>query len=111
MLQHSEAKIYYDQNSSNYYSPSTDEIHVVPRDKFYDINDFYATCAHEIAHSTGAKHRLNRKTLTENDGFGNTMYAKEELRAELTSMFLNQKYNIQFGQKHYEITQLIYKIG
>lgn len=102
MLQHSEAKIYYDQNSSNYYSPSTDEIHVVPRDKFYDINDFYATCAHEIAHSTGAKHRLNRKTLTENDGFGNTMYAKEELRAELTSMFLNQKYNIQFGQKHYE---------
>lgn len=57
MLQHSEAKIYYDQN---------------------------------------------RKTLTENDGFGNTMYAKEELRAELTSMFLNQKYNIQFGQKHYE---------
>lgn len=65
MLQHSEAKIYYDQNSSNYYSPSTDEIHVVPRDKFYDINDFYATCAHEIAHSTGAKHRLNRKTLTE----------------------------------------------
>ena len=37
-----------------------------------------------------------------NDGFGNTMYAKEELRAELTSMFLNQKYNIQFGQKHYE---------
>lgn len=30
------------------------------------------------------------------------MYAKEELRAELTSMFLNQKYNIQFGQKHYE---------
>lgn len=102
MLQHSEAKIYYDQNNRNYYSPSTDEIHVVPRDKFYDINDFYATCAHEIAHSTGAKHRLNRKSLIENDGFGNTMYAKEELRAELTSMFLNQKYNIKFNQKHYE---------
>ncbi|UBS48659.1 zincin-like metallopeptidase domain-containing protein [Megamonas funiformis] len=102
MLEHSEAKIYYDQDSRNYYSPSEDEIHVVPRDKFYNIDDFYATVSHEIAHSTGAKHRLNRKTLVENDGFGNITYAKEELRAELTSMFLAQKYNIKFDQKHYE---------
>lgn len=57
MLEHSEAKIYYDQDSRNYYSPSEDEIHVVPRDKFYNIDDFYATVSHEIAHSTGAKHR------------------------------------------------------
>lgn len=102
MLEHSEAKIYYDQDSRNYYSPSEDEIHVVPRDKFYNIDDFYATVSHEIAHSTGAKHRLNRKTLVENDGFGNITYAKEELRAELTSMFLAQKYNIKFDQRHYE---------
>ena len=102
MLEHSEARIYYDQDDRNYYSPIEDKIHVVPREKFYNIDDFYATCAHEIAHSTGAKHRLNRKSLIENDGFGNTMYAKEELRAELTSMFLQQKYNIKFGKKHYE---------
>lgn len=102
MLKHSEAKIYYDQDNRNYYSPSEDEIHVVPRDKFYNIDDFYATVSHEIAHSTGAKHRLNRETLVKNDGFGSISYAKEELRAELTSMFLSQKYNIKFGQQHYE---------
>jgi len=102
MLQHSEAKIYYDQDSKNYYSPSNDEIHVVSKERFKTLNNFYATVAHEIAHSTGAKNRLNRKTLIENDGFGNTIYAKEELRAELTSMFLAQKYNINFDKNHYE---------
>ena len=102
MIQHSEAKIYYDQDSKNYYSPSNDEIHVVSKERFKTLNNFYATVAHEIAHSTGAKNRLNRKTLIENDGFGNTVYAKEELRAELTSMFLAQKYNINFDKNHYE---------
>lgn len=99
MIQHSEAKIYYDQDSK---SPSNDEIHVVSKERFKTLNNFYATVAHEIAHSTGAKNRLNRKTLIENDGFGNTIYAKEELRAELTSMFLAQKYNINFDKNHYE---------
>lgn len=98
MIQHSEAKIYYDQDSKNYYSPSNDEIHVVSKERFKTLNNFYATVAHEIAHSTGAK----KKTLIENDGFGNTIYAKEELRAELTSMFLAQKYNINFDKNHYE---------
>ncbi|WP_288633685.1 ArdC family protein [uncultured Megamonas sp.] len=98
MIQHSEAKIYYDQDSKNYYSPSNDEIHVVSKERFKTLNNFYATVAHEIAHSTGAKNRLNRKTLIEND----TIYAKEELRAELTSMFLAQKYNINFDKNHYE---------
>lgn len=102
MIQHSKAKIYYDQDSKNYYSPSNDEIHVVSKERFKTLNNFYATVAHEIAHSTGAKNRLNRKTLIENDGFGNTVYAKEELRAELTSMFLAQKYNINFDKNHYE---------
>lgn len=101
-IKSSEAKIYYDQDSKNYYSPSNDEIHVVSKERFKTLNNFYATVAHEIAHSTGAKNRLNRKTLIENDGFGNTIYAKEELRAELTSMFLAQKYNINFDKNHYE---------
>ena len=32
----------------------------------------------------------------------NEIYAKEELRAELTSMFLQQRYNVNFDEKHYE---------
>ena len=42
------------------------------------------------------------ETLKNNDGFGNEIYAKEELRAELTSMFLQQRYNVNFDEKHYE---------
>lgn len=61
MIQHSEAKIYYDQDSKNYYSPSNDEIHVVSKERFKTLNNFYATVAHEIAHSTGAKIDLIEK--------------------------------------------------
>jgi Zincin-like metallopeptidase len=39
-------------------------------------------------HWTGTVHRLNRSTLVESYRFGDLNYAKEELRAELTSMFL-----------------------
>ncbi|EHR31878.1 hypothetical protein GXM21_12630 (plasmid) [Megamonas funiformis] len=95
-------KSFFDELSQNYYSPNKDEIHVVPKEKFKTLDNFYATVAHEIAHSTGAKGRLNRETLKNNDGFGNEIYAKEELRAELTSMFLQQRYNVNFDEKHYE---------
>lgn len=102
MIKNSEAKIFFDELSRNYYSSSKDEIHVIPREKFKTLDNFYATVAHEIAHSTGAEGRLNRETLKNNDGFGNEIYAKEELRAELTSMFLQQRYNVNFDEKHYE---------
>lgn len=102
MIKNSEAKIFFDELSRNYYSSSKDEIHVIPREKFKNLDNFYATVAHEIAHSTGVEGRLNRETLKNNDGFGNEIYAKEELRAELTSMFLQQRYNVNFDEKHYE---------
>ena len=37
---------------------------------------------------TGARQRLNRETLNESYRFGDLNYAKEELRAELASVFL-----------------------
>lgn len=40
--------------------------------------------------------------MKNNDGFGKENYAREELRAELTSMFLQQRYNVKFDEKHYE---------
>jgi hypothetical protein len=41
-----------------------------------------------LAHWTGHPSRLDRSTLTESYRFGDTNYAKEELRAELASVFL-----------------------
>jgi antirestriction protein ArdC len=41
-----------------------------------------------MAHWSGAENRLNRGTLNESYRFGDPAYAKEELRAELASVFL-----------------------
>lgn len=99
LIQNSEAAIYQDQTGANFYSPSDDTIHVVPQDQFNSIDQYYATVSHEIAHSTGAEHRLNRNIK---NVFGTKDYAKEELRAEMASMFIQQEYNIRFDEKHYE---------
>ena len=102
MIKNSEAPVIFDQISTNYYEPSSDTIHVIPKEHFKSSDAFYATVSHEIAHSTGSEKRLNRVTLTTPSSFGSEIYAKEELRAELTSMFLAQKYSINFDKSHYE---------
>lgn len=100
MLKNSEAKIFFDEAYRNYYSPTKDEIHVLPREKFKTLDAFYATCVHEIAHSTGHESRLNRNLQ---DGANNQEeYAKEELRAELTSMFIAQDWGLTFDESHYQ---------
>lgn len=98
MLKNSEAKIRYDEAYRNYYRRARDEIHVMPREKFKNLDAFYATCAHEIAHSTMHDSRLNRQVNV----LDKTEYAKEELRAELTSMFIAQDWGLKFDASHYE---------
>ena len=105
MLKNSEAKIYCDQLNKNFYHPRSDEIHVMPREKFKSLDQFYATCAHEIAHSTGHEKRLSRSSIMpppHGEKRTEVEYAKEELRAEMASMFIQQQYGIAFDTKHYE---------
>ena len=98
----SEAVIYNDQTDRNYYSPVKDEIHVMKREDFKTLSGYYSTVTHEIAHSTGAENRLNRENLTKGEGFGSVSYAKEELVAEMTSMFIAQEMDLKFDESHYE---------
>ncbi len=102
MIKNSEASVKFDQTEMNFYRPSEDCVHVMPREDFKTLGDFYGTVAHEIAHSTGAESRMNREGITHSDGFGGPIYAKEELRAEMTSMFLAQEYGVAPGKEHYE---------
>jgi antirestriction protein ArdC len=67
------------------YSPTTDTIHVPTLEQFQDAAAYYATLAHEHAHWTGHKDRLNRDL---SGRFGSESYAAEELVAELTATFL-----------------------
>ena len=92
MLKNSEAKIFFDEAYRNYYSPTKDEIHVLPREKFKTLDAFYATCVHEIAHSTGHESRLNRNMK---DGANNQEeYAKEELIAELSAAVIASQHGL-----------------
>ena len=88
ILANSGAQITHDQRDSAFYRPSTDSIHLPPKEAFKDAPGYYGTALHELAHWTGHPSRLNRPTLNDSYRFGDLNYAKEELRAELASVFI-----------------------
>src|SRR5260370_42125338 len=88
ILKNSGANIAHDQADRAFYSRSQDSIHLPPRDAFKDAAGYYGAALHELAHWTGHPSRLDRSTLTEPYRFGDVNYAKEDLRAELASVFL-----------------------
>jgi len=82
------APIFHDQADRAFYDRSADSIHLPPKHAFKDAAGYYGTALHEAVHSSGHPSRLNRATLNESYRFGDISYAKEELRAELASVFL-----------------------
>jgi len=71
------------------YVPTLDKIYIPPIELFEDPLNFYAVWGHELGHWTKARHRLNRSYGDAR--FGNTAYAREEIVAELCTVFLGQK--------------------
>jgi antirestriction protein ArdC len=88
ILKNSGAQIAHDQPDRAFYSRKQDCIHLPPKGAFKDPAGYYGTALHELSHWTGHPSRLNRSTLNETYRFGDVNYAKEELRAELASVFL-----------------------
>jgi antirestriction protein ArdC len=68
-----------------YYVPRTDSVHMPARNRFVDAPHYYSTLFHELVHSTGHESRLNR---TFGSCFGDELYSKEELVAEMGAAFL-----------------------
>ncbi|MHB1957536.1 MAG: ArdC family protein [Acidobacteriaceae bacterium] len=68
-----------------YYRPSTDSVQMPARSRFVDAPHYYSTLFHELVHSTGHESRLHR---TFGDHFGDELYSKEELVAEIGAAFL-----------------------
>ena len=81
-----------------YYSPSNDEIILPPKEYFKDSQSFLATALHEMGHSTGHPDRLNRDF---SGRFGDSAYAREELTAELTAMFIQSDLGIKLEGEHF----------
>lgn len=70
-----------------YYREATDAITLPEMRQFVEKAEYYSTLFHELAHSTGAKKRLDRDSLRQYHDSKATR-AKEELIAELTAALL-----------------------
>lgn len=80
--------------NSAYYNKRLDLINMPKPETFIDADSYYKTLFHEMAHSTGHEKRLNRKTLNEVESWGDATYAREELVAEISAMYLSGLMNL-----------------
>lgn len=91
ILAASGARITHQAGDRAFYRPSTDSITMPERSQFASANSYYATALHELGHWTGHPSRLDRDL---SNPFGSEGYAKEELRAEISSMILGDELGI-----------------
>lgn len=71
------------------YYPIVDKINCPPIKDFPKVEEYYCTLFHEMVHSTGHKSRLARPGVTtQNVAFGDEIYSKEELVAEVGAAML-----------------------
>ncbi|MCS8001700.1 zincin-like metallopeptidase domain-containing protein [Pseudomonas aeruginosa] len=91
ILAASGARIMHAPGDRAFYRPSTDSITMPERGQFASADRYYATALHELGHWTGHPSRLDRDL---SNPFGSEGYAKEELRAEISSMILGDELGI-----------------
>ncbi|PCH54395.1 MAG: conjugal transfer protein TraC [Flavobacteriaceae bacterium] len=82
IIRHSGAEIKHKNGDRAFYSPINDEITMPEKGQFSKPHKYYETVFHELGHWTGHSSRLSRD-LT--GARGSDQYAKEELRAEISS--------------------------
>ena len=102
ILAGSGARIFHDQQDRAYYSPSADDIHLPPQVAFPTPLDYYEVAMHELGHWTGHGSRLARD-LT--GSFGSESYAREELRAQMASLYLSADLGVPFNPERHAAYQ------
>lgn len=70
------------------YLPALDRIWIPKPEQFTSPAEYYSTLFHELAHSTGAAHRLARPGVVDASRFASHTYSFEELVAECGAAFL-----------------------
>jgi antirestriction protein ArdC len=83
-FQRQPATIWHGSDSA-FYDPRADLVSMPSFSTFVSPDAFYSVLAHELAHWTGAKRRLDRDL---SGRFGSEAYAMEELIAELGAAFV-----------------------
>ena len=82
-----------------YYSPRDDLIIMPPKTAFTDSESYYSTLLHELSHWTGHEKRLKRFYSWSKDTKDD--YAREELVAEIASMYLSAETGLPQTEKHF----------
>lgn len=91
ILANSQADIRHESGDRAFYRPSTDSITLPEKGQFKSPDAYYATALHELGHWTGHESRLDRDLA---HSFGSEGYAKEELRAEISSMMIARELGV-----------------
>lgn len=91
ILAASGANINHVNGDRAFYSVVKDSITLPERSQFESADAYYATALHELGHWTGHSTRLDRDL---SNPFGSEGYAKEELRAEISSMIMGDELGI-----------------
>ncbi len=84
------------------YFPERDRIELPPRAAFADQYGYDGTQAHELSHATGHPSRLGRDL---SGAFGSSIYAAEEVTAEVGSFLLCQELGIPYPGGNPDLTE------
>ena len=88
---------FHEGGNRAYYRPSEDRIVVPPRGQFPDLDEYYMTVFHEIAHSTGHYKRCDRRDGNSPARLETHERGKEELIAEMTASLLSAETDLDFN--------------
>lgn len=91
LLKASGAWIEHRDGDAAFYSPASDRIILPLVESFATDDRYYATALHELGHWTGHPSRLARDMT---GTFASESYAKEELRAEISSLMVGNELGI-----------------
>lgn len=91
ILANSGANITHENGDRAFYRPSSDAIVLPEKEQFHSPDGYYATALHELGHWTGHPSRLDRDLA---HPFGSEGYAKEELRAEISSLMIARELGV-----------------
>ena len=86
------------KSASPHYNHAIDTIGMPDLNQFHTLAGYMGTLAHEVAHATGHKSRLDRPRHTR---WGDEAYAFEELVAELSAAFITAKWGMSYQLEHH----------
>lgn len=97
LIERTGLKVEHSEVGRAYFQPSANKVHMPLREKFKSSNHYMDTLLHELVHATGPA--LGRDMSGDKNS---ASYAKEELVAELGSIFMSAQLGISHDSKSHE---------